>query len=106
MLCPTDLDLLVASVQLRSQIFPAKPRFSPTHTSPRPGQLGYAHAIQGLVGDANRDTFGIAWRADLRDSLSTVIARIYIGHGNRDRAFEWLDTPVIDLRRAAEMTPD
>jgi hypothetical protein len=45
-------------------------------------------------------------RADLRDSLSTVIARIYIGHGNRDRAFEWLDTPVIDLRLAAEMTPD
>jgi tetratricopeptide (TPR) repeat protein len=59
------------------------------------GQLGYAYARQGRTEDANRILSELLGRSDLGDSLSTAIAQIYIGLGNRDRAFEWLNRAVM-----------
>jgi adenylate cyclase len=59
------------------------------------GQLGYAYASQGRTEDANRILSELLGRSDLGDSLSTAIAQIYIGLGNRDRAFEWLNKAVM-----------
>jgi hypothetical protein len=59
------------------------------------GQLGYAYALRGRTEDANRILSELLGRSDLGDSLSTAIAQIYIGLGNRDRAFEWLNRAVM-----------
>ena len=59
------------------------------------GQLGYAYAKQGRTQDANRILSALLSRSDLGDSLSTAIAQIYIGLGDRDRAFEWLNRAVM-----------
>ena len=59
------------------------------------GQLGYAYAIEGRTGDANKILSELLSRSDQGDSLSTAIAQIYIGLGARDRAFDWLNKAVI-----------
>lgn len=59
------------------------------------GQLGYAYAIQGRTADANRILSELLSRSDLGDSLSTALAQIYIGLGNREHAFEWLNKAVM-----------
>jgi TolB-like protein/Tfp pilus assembly protein PilF len=58
------------------------------------GQLGYAYAIEGRTEDANRVLSKLLSRSDSGDSLSTAIAQVYIGLGNKDRAFEWLNKAV------------
>jgi TolB-like protein/Tfp pilus assembly protein PilF len=59
------------------------------------GQLGYAYAMQGRTEDANRILSELLSRSDLGDSLSTAIAQVYIGLGNKDRAFDWLNKAVM-----------
>jgi hypothetical protein len=59
------------------------------------GQLGYAYAIEGRTRNANQILWELLSRSDQRDSLSTAIAQIHIGLGNRDRAFEWLNKAVL-----------
>jgi TolB-like protein/Flp pilus assembly protein TadD len=54
------------------------------------GQLGYAYAVQGRTDDAKRVLADLSSRSDQGDSLSTAIAQVYIGLGNKDQAFEWL----------------
>ncbi len=59
------------------------------------GQLGYAYAKQGRTEDANRILSELLNSKDQGDSLSTAIAQVYIGLGNKDRAFEWLNKAVM-----------
>ncbi len=59
------------------------------------GQLGYAYAIEGRTRDANQILSELLSRSDQGDSLSTAIAQVYIGLGDRDRAFEWLNKAVM-----------
>ena len=59
------------------------------------GQLGYAYATQGRTEDANRILSKLLSRSDSGDSLSTAIAQVYIGLGNKDKAFEWLNKAVM-----------
>ena len=54
------------------------------------GQLGYAYAVQGRTEDAKKILAELSNRTDQGDSLSTAIAQVYIGLGNKDQAFEWL----------------
>ena len=59
------------------------------------GQLGYAYAVQGRTGDARRLLAELSSRSDQGDSLSTAIAQVYIGLGNKDQAFEWLHKAIM-----------
>jgi adenylate cyclase len=51
--------------------------------------------MQGRTDDANRILSDLLGRSDQGDSLSTAIAQVYIGLGNKDRAFEWLNKAVM-----------
>ncbi len=59
------------------------------------GQLGYAYAREGRTEDANRILSDLLNRSDQGDSLSTAIAQVYIGLGDKDHAFEWLKKAVM-----------
>jgi tetratricopeptide (TPR) repeat protein len=59
------------------------------------GQLGYAYAVQGRTEDAKRILAELSSRSDQGDSLSTAIAQVYIGLGNKDQAFDWLHKAIM-----------
>jgi TolB-like protein/Flp pilus assembly protein TadD len=59
------------------------------------GQLGYAYAVLGRTEDARRILAELSSRSDQGDSLSTAIAQVYIGLGQKDRAFEWLHKAIM-----------
>ena len=59
------------------------------------GQLGYAYAAQGRTEDARNILAELSRRSDQGDSLSTAIAQVYIGLGNKDQAFEWLHKAIM-----------
>jgi adenylate cyclase len=59
------------------------------------GQLGYAYAVEGRTEDAKETLSELLSRSDQGDSLSTAIAQVYIGLGNKDKAFEWLNKAVM-----------
>ena len=59
------------------------------------GQLGYAYAVEGRTEDARKILAELSRRSDQGDSLSTAIAQVYIGLGNKDQAFEWLHKAII-----------
>ncbi|PWU05742.1 MAG: hypothetical protein C5B51_13880 [Terriglobia bacterium] len=59
------------------------------------GQLGYAYATQGRTEDAKKILAELSRRSDQGDSLSTAIAQVYIGLGNKDQAFEWLHKAIM-----------
>ena len=54
------------------------------------GQLGYAFAVSGNSGKAREILKALLQRPDARGILSLAVANIYIGLGDKDRAFEWL----------------
>jgi len=54
------------------------------------GQLGYAYAIAGNRDGALQLLNVALERANRGDFPAFAIAQIYIGLGERDRAFEWL----------------
>jgi len=59
------------------------------------GQLGYAYATQGRREDATKILAELSRRSDQGDSLSTAIAQVYIGLGNKDQAYEWLHRAIM-----------
>jgi TolB-like protein/Flp pilus assembly protein TadD len=58
------------------------------------GHLGYAYGVVGRKADADRVLKFLQGRTDQGDSLSTAIAQVYVGLGDKDHAFEWLNKAV------------
>jgi len=61
--------------------------------SPRsPGNLGHAYAVAGRTSEAQRVLADLQQRYQRTGDGSAQIAMVYIGLGDFDHAFEWLDT--------------
>jgi len=77
----------IEQLELAHRVFKTMASFS--------GQLGYAYATQNRTDDAKKIVADLSTRSDQGDSLSTAIAQVYIGLGNKDQAFEWLHRAIM-----------
>ena len=60
----------------------------------RDALLGYAYGVCGETEDAQRILRGLLAQARKQPFPAVAIAHVYIGLGDKDRAFEWLDKAV------------
>jgi tetratricopeptide (TPR) repeat protein len=56
--------------------------------------LGYAYAVLGKTSEARRILNEFLKQASDKDFPALAVAQVYIGLGERDRAFEWLDKAI------------
>ena len=56
--------------------------------------LGYAHGISGQTAEARRILDRLLEQSRREPIPALAIAQIYIGLGDKDRAFEWLERTV------------
>ena len=76
---------------LYEQALPEMQRAFDSQTADGLAQLGYAYAVAGRKSEALKALAGLQLLSERKYVSPVRIARIYVGLGDRERAFEWLE---------------